>query len=298
MRKILKILILLGLPLSVTGCVHDNYDECAPKTVQYNVSLEFSLRDDGVCVFDSIISTVELCIFNGDGIPVLTKHIPRTELDEFRGIKLTLDPGLYHVVGWGNIGSNAYYHGSQVTYVNINSGRVTNAGKVYYAPKNGDLSGAYPMWVDPVTGHAGVLEYTAAHRTVRIYIEGYDGTPGVELLHVPQGLAWLGMKWLGDTFGSKLTLTASNTTTPLERENVWYDYVAFDTFYFGEDNDIILNIVDHSTNESVFHATLNEMFEGAAFPTGIISVVVRFTPAGVEVGIPYWESHEVDPGLG
>lgn len=313
----LKILSLPGLLLFMIGCVHENYDKCPPKTTDpNNVSLEFSLPDDkGNNAFDSNISAVDLGIYNDEGILVMTKHIPQTELAGFRGVKLTLDPGLYYVVSWGNIGDNAQHkgldtphsYGPHVTYNTISSGRVTDADKVHYAPKSGARistggpgpSGAYRMTVDPVTGHAGVLEFTPAYRTVNVYIEGYDGTPLMELLNAPEGLAWFGMKRLIDISDSKLMLTASNTMAEVKRENVCYDYAAFNTFYFDADNDIILNVVDYSTHEVVFSVTLNEALGETGFPPGIIiSIVFTFTPAGVEIGVPHWESHEVDPGLG
>lgn len=315
MRRILKILFLLGLLLPAAGCVHENYDKCPLETAPYSISLKFLLRDGGGDgnVFKSNISTVELGIYNDKGALVMTKHISQTELAEFEGVKLALDPGLYHVVGWGNTGNNTHYegvdaphpYGPHITYNNISSNRVTDTDKVYYAPKcvsligTADFSGAYRMMVDPVTGHAGVLEFTAAHRTIKVYIEGYNGMPVVELLNVPEGLEWFGMKWLSDAYDSKPALTASKATIPAERENVWYDYATFDVFHFDADNDIILNIIDNTTHEAACTVTLNEMFEEIGFPDGItISVVVKFTPAGVEVGIPKWESHEVDPDLG
>lgn len=313
MKRTLKILFLPGLLLAAAGCVHEKYDECPPEKNPYNVSLEFSLRDSkGNPVFDSNISTVDLGIYDADGMLVMTKQVPTMELSVFQGVKLTLNPGVYHVVGWGNIGGNAQYkgmdvlhpYGSHVTYVNTNSGKATDTDKVYYAPESegrsrtADLSNTYRMIVDPVTGHTGVLEFTAAYRTVKVYIEGYDGTPGVELRNLPEGLAWIGMRWLTDASGSKLMLAASRTTIPEEKEGVWYDYAAFDTFYFDADNEIVVCVVDHSAQEVVFAITLNEALEEIGSPIGtIISIVLRFTPAGVEVDIPKWENHEVDPGL-
>lgn len=307
MKRILEILSLFVLLLFTAGCVHENYDECPPKTGIYNVSIEFSLRDgEGNDVFGSDISTVELGIYDDNGTLIMTKHISRAELNKFQGIKLTLDPGLYHIAGWGNIGENTKYtgvdvpysYGAYVTYTKIISNKVTDADKAYYAPKNEDRS-LKSIVVDPVAGYAGVLEFTPAHRTVKVYIEGYSGTPKVELLNLPEGLQWIGMKWLTDTYGSKRILSASKTTIPVEQNNVQYDYAAFDTFHFDADNEIILNITDNSTQETAFSVTLNEIFEETGFPAGItISVMVRFTPAGVEVDIPEWETHEVDPDLG
>lgn len=316
MKRMLKILSLIGLLLTETGCVYERFDKCLTKTDAKNVSLEFLLRDeDGNYVFESNVSTIELGIYNDKGILVMIKHIPQTELAGFQGVRLTLDPGIYYVVGWGNIGENTKYIGvnspheyePRITYTNLNSGRVADADKVYYAPKGGEnligavgFSNAYRMTVDPVTGHAGVLEFTAAHRTVKVYVEGYSGgIPQVELLNLPESLAWFGAKWLADSFNPNPVITASGKTTPVRQENVRYDYAVFDTFYFDADNNIILNVVDNSTQEAVCTVTLNEAFEGIGFPVGItVCVMVRFTPAGVEVGIPNWESHEVDPGLG
>lgn len=312
MKKILRIPSLLGLLFSITGCVHDKYDNC-PSTGSYNVSLGFSLRDDkGYDVFDSEISTVDVGIYSNDGALLTVRHLSRAELSRFRGIGLTLDPGMYHVVGWGNIEGDVRYEGVDtphpqgpyVTYCNTNPGEVTNAGKVYYAPRRGDrisgadISGAYRMTVDPVTGHAGVLELTAAHRIVRIYIEGFSGTPAVELSGLPEGLAWCGMGWLTDGAGSKLALAASMETTTEEKDGVVYDYAAFDTFYFDADNDIVLNVTDLSMRETAFSITLNEALNEAGFQTGIvISIVLKFTQTGVEVSLPRWESGEVEAGL-
>lgn len=304
---------MLGLLLSMTGCIHDNYDNCR-STDPYNVSLGFSLKDDkGNDVFDSEISTIDVGIYSNDGVLLAVRHLSKSDLSRFRGIGLTLDPGTYHVVGWGNIEGNVRYegvdaphpYGPHVTYCNTNPGGVTNAGKVYYAPwrddrtRGTDLFRTYRMTVDPVAGHAGVLELTPAHRTVRIYIEGFSGTPVVELCDLPEGLAWFGMGWLTDGAGSKLALTASVETTTKEKEGVVYDYAAFDTFYFDADNDIMLNVTGMSMHEPAFSITLNEALSEIGFQTGtVITIVLKFTQAGVEVSLPQWESREVDTGLG
>lgn len=305
-RRTLKILSLLALLIYTAGCVHESHEGCPPKVGAYNVSIEFSLLDDrGNEVFGSDISTVELGIYNDEDILVLTKHISQEELNEFRGIKLMLEPGTYHIAGWGNIGENTHHkgviaphaYGSHVTYQSIVSGVVTDADKVYHAPKN-EPNNFKSIVVDPVSGYAGVLEFKPAHRTIKVYVEGYNGTPKIELLNLPEGLQWLGMGWLTALDGSRLKLNASKTTVPTEHESILYDHAAFDAFHFDADNDIILNIADDSTSESAFAITLNEIFEETGFPSGItISVMVTFTPAGVEVGIPNWENHKVDPEL-
>lgn len=314
MNRRLKILSLTGLLLSTAGCVRDKYGDCPPAN-RYRVSLEFSLRDDrGDNVFNSHISAVDLGIYDSGGALVMTKNLSGTELQQYRGTELTLDPGTYYVVGWGNVGDNTRYkgvydslpHGPYITYNDLTDGLTdgfgADADKIYYAPDSRSraegLSGAYLMRVDPVAGYSGILEFTPAHRTVKIYIAGYDGTPGVELRNIPAGLAWFGMAWLTDQSGSKLRQTASRTTRPEEKDGTWYDHAAFDTFHFDEDNDIVLNVTDRMSPEPAFTITLNEALEEIGFPAGVtISIMLEFTPAGVEISLPQWENQEVDPGL-
>lgn len=312
MRSIFKYLTILSGIILLTGCLHEKYGDCLEdETPDLNVTLEFTLPDKaGQCVFSSYVSLVDLAIYNESGELIHTESVSNTQLSEFKGVHMTLPAGTYYVAGWGNIEDNTKYedvvhpYGAHVTYGNINNGKVGNADKVYYAPsdgvsvRNGDMSECYLMVVDKKTGHHGVLEFTEAHRIVNIYVEGYQGIPDLELSGVLEGLTWLGMSELTDDSGSRLTLTALQTSVQEEKKGVLYDYASFDTFRFNEDNEVVINLVDRTTGVLVFSVPLNEALEDYEDTTEIeLSILIRFTEGGIEVTIPDWIRQELDPGV-
>ncbi len=311
MKKILTHLVLLGALAALSGCLHEKYDEC-PMEEQFNVTLAFTLPDgNGGDRFRQNISSMDMNIYDGEGAVVMAKRLVTVDWTDFAGVKLLLPAGDYQVVAWANAGDNVRLEGAETsspyyTYCNFVDGKCGSADKLYYAPKNGgrnravELPGTYSMVVDPLTGHAGTLELTPAHRTLKIYIDGYNGTPRVDLEDVPEGLAWFGMAQLTGGDDTPRTIPASKPTTPLEKQNVWYDYVEFDTFYFDQTNDIVIRIVDAGTGQVVYSIPLNEAIEEVAGEVSeyTISLIFRFRPGGVEVALPDWSREETDPGLG
>lgn len=315
MKRIFKCLPLLGAILTLQGCLHEKYDKCPMEGPDFNVTLNFHLSDgNGGCCFLRDVAVADLCVYDESGTCVKMLAVSQAELAGFKGVRMTLPAGEYHVVGWGNIASNCKRETVStvtsageyvVTYTDKNGGKVGSTDRVFYAPLAGgrsraaDVPGCYMMTVDPQTGHNGTLEFTAAHRTIKVYVEGYSGTPAVEFADVPEGLTWFGMGGLTDDSNSSLTVTASQITAPLQKEGTWYDYAEFNTFYFDGDNTIVLSVVDPLTGDVVYTIPLNEVLEDATDPTEIvISIVIRFGPLGVEVSLPDWNREGVDPGVG
>lgn len=308
MRRIPTLMFLAVIMLLLAGCLHEKYDSCPMDPPQDNVTLHFVLDDGkGGCRLLSDVGVIDVAVYDDAGRCVMAKNVSQAELELFKGVTFTLPEGNYSVVAWGNIGANCVHSdmelidAAHVTYRERAGGRVANTDKVFYAPSNSvQPAHCYEMDVDRNAGHTGTLRFMESHRTIQIYIEGYEGgMPGVELASLPEGLSWLGMNWLTDGQGSKRTVGSSSSTTSVDKDGTVYAYAEFDTFHFTADNGISVSLTDQTTGDTVFSITLNEALGDRFDPAAVIIIIkLKFTPSGVEVTIPDWKGNETEPGLG
>ncbi len=183
--------------LAMTGCFAEDYSYCPPET---NVILHFRLPDEAgtkECTFLDNIFTAHTAIYAADGTLVQTHSTDDGHHHDFKGLRLSLSPGTYRVVSWGNHGTNTNMYGhenaytadipSRVTYGTINTVggvRMTgNGDELYYAPRTVGTTRAnaptgeaehYVMVVDPVTGHEGTLDFGHAHRSIEVFVRGFS----------------------------------------------------------------------------------------------------------------------------
>ena len=312
MTIIFRYVLAIGTLFFATGCLHEKYDEC-PLEEDYNVVLNFTLLNrNNIDVFSHNISKVNLGIFDKDGICVDIRHISQNNLLQFQGAKLNLAPGTYSVVAWANVDSNDKIEGiipfsvpvaPIVTYKTITDGIVGDADRVYYAPENEDrnrsaeMPGSYLMIVDPVLGHSGTLIFTHAYHIINVYVEGFNGEPIVGMTGLPQGLGYFGMNMLTDTDGNKLTVATLHATSIKEENNETYNFATFNTFLFGQNNDIMIYIYIKGDTVPVYQIALNEAItELCYFEEITISIIFRFNGNNVEIVVPAWNANNVNQG--
>lgn len=311
MKNIIKLLTILGILLSAGGCVHENNYECPEEEVEdpFNITIDFQLFDrSGGSIFSSNISAVNMNIYDDEENLVQAEYITTEQLQQYQGVKLTLPAGAYNVMAWGNINDdyisdnetdNPYE--SSISYDPLDDRFGGGSGKVFYAPRSGaftrsgEMPGCHTINVDPVTGYQGTLEFRPAYRVIKVYVEGYSGTPVIGMIGMPTRLTWLGMQVVG---GGGITVIDIKTTEPYENNGIVYDYTEFETFHFDGSSSIILEVGPDGWD--VFYSVLlNEIVEEIYDPDVIeISVLLKFTSNGVEVSIPDWHREDVDPGVG
>jgi hypothetical protein len=323
MKRFLTITIMSALCIAQSACIKDNRNDC---TSGYNAEIRFRMTDtSGQDIFLGDIYNVDVGIFDCNGVCVETRQVSYEELHEFAGMRLTLDPGIYHIVCWANSNDNTHIEGVeqgatvQNPKVVYNSEQIDksphkgrafkDADKLYYAPmswltpsEDAHLDGSYIMTV-PEEGMAyGTLDFIYAHRTIEIYIDGYDrGVANVERENVPAGLGYFGQTQLTNGQGIPQKTIAFEETTPYTREETDYQFVSIDTFNFDHTNDIVLEIVDPATKTVVYSTLLNDAMKeaGEDFSDMVIALMIKFSTlsdgsVSVSVVLPNWTGDDVD----
>lgn len=324
--KIFRISTVVFAMLAMTGCFGEDYSFCPPKN---NVTLHFHLPDEaGVqeCTFLDNVFTAHTAIYAADGTLVQAHATTDDQHRDFKGLRLSLEPGTYHVVSWGNQGTNTHMYRPEDAYntqvlsvisyglINmIGQQRMTgNGDELYYAPRTVGATRAnaptgdaehYIMEVDPVTGHEGTLDFGHAHRSVEVFVKGFssNGTaPIIQLEGLPDGLNYLGMRGLetGGLVTSEVPSEVVNISAgPLSGKYALSD---FNTFYMWTgDHDIMVRLLDPVTREVVYETPLNDHIDPDTDDPEAkktIQILIEFIDAQIKVSIPSWKQEIITPG--
>lgn len=190
--------MLLTLTL-FTGCFKQDYSLCR---VEDNCVLLFEL--EGVTRssdFTQTIHTIDVVLFDEQCNLSQHKTVTKSQLDEFQGVRLTVEPGIYHVVAWANVTPN--------TELSTNNGvpptafsasylsTVSNATgcNIYYAPKK-TIEHTRPDGVTPDQTIYQVevianeittkkLPFSRVNRRVNVFLKGFDEDQQVLLCNIP-----------------------------------------------------------------------------------------------------------------
>ena len=175
-----KILLAALMPL-LAGCIQEDLSNCISKPIE-NVTIRFNLITQNQ--FIATINRVELFIFNDAGKQVSRHTILQSELAQFAGRRLTLDPGNYTVIAWANASplhtqfftnEQAHYddHAKNYLLTAIAAGGIVEDGDpLYWGPVT---KGAPFSLTVPVEGYVDVvIRLRNAHVKVEVTVEGYD----------------------------------------------------------------------------------------------------------------------------
>jgi hypothetical protein len=174
MKKNFAVILLLSLvSMLAVSCIREGADLC-----EAELTLKFHLTDTPDEAFTEHIQSVDVFLFDAEGNFHLHKRLERAELDEFPGTTFRLAPGTYHAVCWANASDNTRISemSGGSTFENSYAGIVSAAtgDRVWYAPHNSD--GAIPAVEVPIGKSVHEITFTKVHRTVQVYIEGYEDT--------------------------------------------------------------------------------------------------------------------------
>jgi hypothetical protein len=305
--KIRYILLLLVL-LPLAGCFREDYSFCPPDIIK----LDFRLTSGES--FKENVYSVEVGIFDGDGNFIRSERVEQSAINEFEGMLLSLDPGNYRLVFWGNVNGDTKIDGigtvsPQVVYSEIagtDPGNVIDAEKLYYAPYGTNSQGEkaplpyYALTVPATGSYTDIVYFTPAHRSLKIYIEGLEGLPTVDIQGLPAGLDYFGMEEL-----TRLVNT-SHRTSLTDKEGTTYATTAFDTFHFNDLEEIYIVIRDEAGNVVLRVSLADAVEQSGADPDDIIlELVFRFSPdpgsgnynVKVDITMPDWDSEDTEVDL-
>jgi hypothetical protein len=294
--KDLPVLIMLCMSLALAGCTAEDNSVCFPRE---NVTLLFSLPDAaGNETFANNISAVDVMVYNSAGTYVLTRHVNKDDIAGFQGVRLLLEPGVYHLICWGNAINNTKYNGVEnaavptVTYAVINAGNTVDNSDPLYSAGTAAVIPENKNWQDTAI-------FTTAHRQIEIYVKGYNENgntlPNVELTNLPAGLCLSDMTRLPD----RSVVDSRKATQSVTVQGQYYAAAHFRTFLFEANNSITINIISPITNKPVFDISLNEaMAQGVNTDPIVIRIVIEFKSTGVTVTLPNWKLEDVGFGFG
>ncbi len=199
MKHSFAILLLLLTSMIATSCwkVDEDWSLCEEILV-----VDMSL--DGVpdSRFTDHIDVVDIYLFDADLKLLQTRKLSSAMLDESLETSFELDHGTYYVVCWANVGSNTRISSTEGHILDSHMELVSSetGDPLYYAPKKtpeiypesksraGTGEPDYSIYMaEVVAGTVTTKEmvFTKAHRTVEVFIEGWEllelpGAPAVE----------------------------------------------------------------------------------------------------------------------
>jgi hypothetical protein len=166
------------LVFTMTGCINEpNLDKCP-----IEVTLTFDYFENGADLFGRDINSVDVFVFDANGVFLWTQNIRKSELNQFQGLHLTLPPGDYQVVAWANITNHSIFSGFVPGVTTINDCYVQIASQdtgdpLFFAPGNGNGQIAdNSLHVKPQETTTKNMHFVRANRQIKVYIKGIEHT--------------------------------------------------------------------------------------------------------------------------
>lgn len=322
MKRSFAALMLLLIPALMTSCwkTGEDWSLCG---VDDNFVLKFRVQDGTDLTFQKDIKSVDVFLFNADKLFLEHKNVDKSELTEFKGVTFTVTPGTYYVVCWANVDSysrmsamdgNSNYENSYIEIVKPNDGPATTGSPIYYAPykipvTRSGFSGLtradddYSIYsVEVLANKETVKELTFAkvHRSVQVYVKGYENTD------LYDGKSPV-VKQTNDGGKYNFLLHADLTPFNLEQPSV-FDLTEDGEMYAAEFFSALIPVRDdmfvylyHPTQGNIL-ATVNlEQFiaKNKITDDSLIAIMLTFDPfdASVSISMPSWMDNPIVPDL-
>jgi hypothetical protein len=187
----LRLLFTLCLP-ALTGCINDDLSMC---TSPDNLVLAFRLESAAGTDFLEKLHSVDVMLFDHQGVFVDRQRLERDDLEAFRGARFSVFAGDYLVTAWANVASGSRLPDFVVGESRIDEGFVEMQGagdSLYYAPAKGNAyTGEAALRAageaaDPYALHrvhvpygqgsqvVKELPFTRAYRSVNVFVKGLE----------------------------------------------------------------------------------------------------------------------------
>ena len=306
MKKLYTAAVLCML-VYLEGCIKQDYSLCG---VENNLVLSFKYEDAaGKDIFSDKINSVDVTIFDENYFYTAHKRVSQSDLNNFRGVRFSLDPGTYYAVCWGNVSSYSLLPYLDNSSVLSNCQLITvsdeSGSQLYYSPAKevGDTavpSADYTIYRIVVPGGTvteKTMEFVRAHRSVHVYVKNfkYAEMPVIELTNMPQSY-----NFLLETLASRKNYQRVSGLVNTPDGEMYLASFHTPIAKFAPDMDVkvrknpdltvvgTLNLKDWV--DSNIH-TIEDINE--------ISLIVEFGLDGsVAISIPNWSNEDVDPDWG
>ncbi len=299
--KLYLILFLLLLSTVLSGCLDEAYGECLGENEDTEILFRYT-GDGNTDIFSSRIHIVDVFIFSESGKFIKSFAISKEMLEKYQGMKTYLEEGNYRIVCWGNAFENTQIPALDATktindavlYNTVDrNGAYTNGDPLYY----GTLRTSQALKTDRLKTESMIVDFKSSHVKINIYIQGYTGdvNPPVEVTEIMSE-----HDFDMNNRGKKISYSIQPTSQKIEGEDLLVAVICIPRL--KDDNSIKINIKNpmggsnlHSINlgdfirqNDISHDKVNEL---------TIPILVRFKDLDVEVFVPPWATHPVDPEI-
>lgn len=313
--KLSKLTLVFTLTLCAAGCMKENFSDCIYGD---NAILRFSFIDsNGQDQFGAYIHTADLILFDDQGRFMMHEALSEQMLDDFRGVKLTVDPGTYYAVCWGNVRDNSHFSDfvPGVTpfsdcFLEIAPSATETGDPVYYAPhkskpavRSGAAAGSptrspgtdYDLYrIDVPEGEVVTkeLRFVRAHRTVHVYAKNLASAPKVSTRQL-----WNRYNFFFQPQTSCCDFTQATTAEQISGGDF---YVARFHSALGKFDSNMSVEIHNNMGDRTLHTVnlLQFVTDNPPADTDDIHIQVEFLDdLGIAVTVPSWVSRPVGPGV-
>lgn len=291
-------LLLFVVLSSIYSCIDERNSTC-PKETQIELSFEY-LANGSKNVIGKYIQFADLLIYNDEG--VLHKRLMLTRMELLSLKHLSLAPGNYTFVVWGNDGAESalledeLLTTAQITTPAYHQGKIPQTNDpLYFSRKEIVVKPSSVLLSD--SSLKETMQFTSANIGFKILVRG------IALEDLELSITNLAPS---NNFEMEYPLTALVTYMPQQKQNtvVWPlngQFYELNTFRFTIDNTIEINLQDPKTKEELIdpivlrkilenqEISINETQELILF----IEIIVKQT--GVTVSVQSWNDIETVP---
>lgn len=301
---------VLSTYLLLLSCSGQHGDDCPPKN---NLILRFCYAIDGnTDVFRKRIDRVDLFLFDEAGRFVLRKTMGVNQQLDNHGIELSLSPGIYRVVCWGNLrdqtGVSPLHKMSRLqdAYIcntTLLSSKATTGDPWYYAPRD---TASCCVTIPPVGTATQIVSFTSAHIRLQLFVKGFLDTDSSGISRPP--LIEIEPLETRLDFNKKRFGSVVNYSQIAEYQTVDGEYLATADFNlppFKNENPLKIKIKRVSDGATVTTIPLQTYMEENQLTVEnqeepLIPIYITYgnrQKLAVSIHLPGWSESSVKPGL-
>lgn len=297
----------------LSGCIGENMDGCVPNN---NLILEFRYYGDGQTdILPENIHKVNVFIFDSENNLALQQSIDQTSLNAFKGTKLSLLPGTYRIVCWGNAFDKAIFEGvssgSSFTDASVSNRtnntvfEVENGDPLYYGPAktSGNQTPVLSVTVPLVGTTSETVVFRCAHIKVEVYVKGFDDQSAQRQLLPPViALTNIPSHYNFEMYPFGPMVNFRNISSYLTIDGTQIAAYDFYTPLFDADTPMQLQVSKQSDGSIVTTVDLANFIAENNITISeqgltIIPILVEYKRTFVEVTLPGWIHNPVVPEL-